>query len=189
MTHKLTFAALALAAATAAQAEPTTYQIDPSHTFVTFEVVHYGTSTVRGRFDKKEGTVQFDRAAKTGKVELTIDIASISTGVEAFNGQLVGERWFKATEFPSATFTGDKFGFTGDKVCEVAGTLTFMGKSNPVVLEASNFNCYLNPLVKREVCGGDFSVTIQRSQYGMTQGLPNIPDTVRLVVQVEAVKQ
>ena len=107
MTHKLTFAALALAAATAAQAEPTTYQIDPSHTFVTFEVVHYGTSTVRGRFDKKEGTVQFDRAAKTGKVELTIDIASISTGVEAFNGQLVGERWFKATEFPSATFTGD----------------------------------------------------------------------------------
>jgi polyisoprenoid-binding protein YceI len=44
-------------------------------------------------------------------------------------------------------------------------------------------------MLKREVCGGDFETTIQRSQYGMTYGLLGHPDNVRLVIQVEAVKQ
>jgi polyisoprenoid-binding protein YceI len=64
-----------------AQARGATYAIDPTHTFVSFEVSHFGTSTNRGRFDKKEGTVQFDRAAKTGRVEITIDMTSINSGV------------------------------------------------------------------------------------------------------------
>ena len=71
---KTLIAAALLAAAGFAQAQSATYAIDPTHTFVTFEASHFGTSTLRGRFDKKEGTVQFDRAAKTGKVEITIDM-------------------------------------------------------------------------------------------------------------------
>ncbi|MBE0474256.1 YceI family protein [Rhodoferax sp.] len=55
------------------QAQAASYAIDPAHTYVTFEISHFGTSTNRGRFDKKEGKVEFDRAAKTGKVETTID--------------------------------------------------------------------------------------------------------------------
>jgi polyisoprenoid-binding protein YceI len=58
-----------------------------------------------------------------------------------------------------------------------------------VTLKATTFNCYDNPMLKREVCGGDFETTIKRSQWGMTYGLPGIPDDVRLVIQVEAVKQ
>ena len=173
----------------AAQAQSASYAIDPGHTFVTFEVLHFGTSTARGRFDKKEGTVQFDRAGKTGKVDITIDMASINTGVAAFNTHLIGEDFFNTAKFPTAKFTSDKFSFAGDKVSEVSGTLTLMGKSNPVTLKAANFNCYENPRLKREVCGGDFETTILRSQYGMGYGLPNIPDSVRLTVQIEAVKQ
>lgn len=173
----------------AAQAQSASYAIDPGHTFVTFEVLHFGTSTARGRFDKKEGTVQFDRAGKTGKVDITIDMASINTGVAAFNTHLIGEDFFNTAKFPTAKFTSDKFSFAGDKVSEVSGTLTLMGKSNPVTLKAANFNCYENPRLKREVCGGDFETTLLRSQYGMGYGLPNIPDSVRLTVQIEAVKQ
>ena len=173
----------------AAQAQSASYAIDPGHTFVTFEVLHFGTSTARGRFDKKEGTVQFDRAGKAGKVELTIDIASVSTGVGPLNEHLKSKDFFNAAEFPTAKFVADKFSFAGDKVSEVAGTLTMLGKSNPVVLKASNFNCYNSPMLKREVCGGDFETTIQRSQYGMSYGLPGIPDNIRLLVQVEAIKQ
>ena len=54
--------------ATAVQAAPATYAIDPTHTFATFEIDHFGASTNRARFDKKEGTVQLDKAAKTGKI-------------------------------------------------------------------------------------------------------------------------
>jgi polyisoprenoid-binding protein YceI len=133
MRHTLlALAAIATLSAGAAQAESATYAIDPSHTFVTFEIGHMGTSTNRGRFDKKEGTVQLDVAGKSGKVDLT----------------------------------------------------------NPVTLKASNFNCYQNPMLKREVCGGDFDTTIQRSQWGMTWGANyGFPDAVHLIVQVEAVKQ
>ena len=188
--HILAVATAALAClAGAAQAQSASYAIDPGHTFVTFEVLHFGTSTARGRFDKKEGTVQFDRAGKTGKVDITIDMASINTGVAGFNTHLSGKDFFNATEFPTAKFTSDKFSFAGDKVSEVSGTLTLLGKSNPVTLKAANFNCYENPRLKREVCGGDFETTILRSQYGMNYGLPNIPDSVRLTVQIEAVKQ
>jgi polyisoprenoid-binding protein YceI len=62
----LTLAAAALMAG-AAHAETATYAMDPTHTFATFEIGHFGTSTNRGRFDKKEGSVQLDRAARTGK--------------------------------------------------------------------------------------------------------------------------
>ena len=55
-----------LGAVGVAQAAPATYVIEPTHTFVTFEAKHFGTSTNRGRFDKKSGTVVLDREAKTG---------------------------------------------------------------------------------------------------------------------------
>jgi polyisoprenoid-binding protein YceI len=176
-------------AAPAAYATPVTYAIDPSHTFVTFEALHFGTSTNRGRFDKKQGSVVLDRVAKTGKVELTIETASVNTGVGPFDKHLIGPDFFETEIFPTATFVGDKFSFSGDKVTAVAGTLTLLGKSQPVTLKASNFNCYDHPRLKREVCGGDFETTIQRSQWGMGYGLPAIPDNVRLLIQVEAVRQ
>ncbi|WKB51539.1 YceI family protein [Eleftheria terrae] len=187
---KTLLAAALLSSVIAAQAEPVTYSIDPSHTFVTFEVVHFGTSTNRGRFDKKEGTVQIDRAAKTGKVELTLETDSINTGVAPFNKHLQSKDFFNTAEHPTAKFVGDKFTFDGDKVTAVSGTLTLLGKSQPVTLKANRFNCYQSPMLKREVCGGDFETTIQRSQWGMTY-LLNMgqPDDVRLLVQVEAVKQ
>ena len=87
-------------------------------------------------------------------------------------------------------FVADKFSFAGDKVSEVTGQLNMLGKTNPVMLKATNFNCYVNPPLKREVCGGDFETTIQRTQWGMGWGLNyGISDAVKLVVQVEMVKQ
>jgi polyisoprenoid-binding protein YceI len=88
------------------------------------------------------------------------------------------------------SFSADKFSFNGDKVSEVAGSLTMLGKTLPVVLKATNFNCYDHPMLKREVCGGDFETTIMRSDWGMKWGIDfGIPDKVKLLIQVEAAKQ
>ena len=179
----------AILATCAGLAQANTYSVDPTHTFVTFEAKHFGTSTLRGRFDKKEGTVSLDKAAKTGKAEITLDTTSISTGVGPLDGHLKSKDFFNAAEFPAAKFVGEKFTFSGDKVTSVEGTLTMHGKTNPVTLSATNFNCYTNPMLKREVCGGDFETTIKRSEYGVKYGLPGIPDDIRLLIQVEAVKQ
>ena len=190
MKTLLATAALALlAAAGSAQAQPATYAVDPTHTFVTFEALHFGTSTNRGRFDKKEGTIEFDRAGKTGKIDISIDMASISTGVAPFDSHLKSKDFFDVANHPTARFVASGLVFDGSNVSQVTGTLTMLGKTGPVVLKASRFNCYPHPFVKREACGGDFETTIQRSQWGSTYGLPGIPDNVRLLVQVEAIRQ
>jgi len=190
-TLSLIAAAAALAgAAGAARAEAATYAIEPTHTYVTFEISHFGTSTNRGRFDKKEGSVTIDRAAKTGKAEITIDTTSINTGSDGFNKHLKSADLLNTEKNPTAKFVGDKFTFNGDKVAEIAGTLTLNGKTNPVVLKAQNFNCYMSPMIKKEVCGGDFDTTIVRSQYDIKFGLDwGFPDNVHLVIQVEGIKQ
>jgi polyisoprenoid-binding protein YceI len=187
--HK-TLIAAALAAAGFAHAESATYSIDPTHTFVVYEANHFNTSTLRGRFDRKEGSVQVDRAAKTGSADITIDAASVSTGVGPLDGHLKSKDFFNVGETPSVKFVGDKFAFTGDKVSAVSGSLTMLGKTVPVTLTATHFNCYTNPLLKAEVCGGDFETTIARSQWGMEYGVSKgLPDQIRLLIQVEAVKQ
>ncbi|NVO05704.1 MAG: polyisoprenoid-binding protein [Rhodoferax sp.] len=186
----LAVAATAALFASAAQAEVATYAFDPAHTYVTFEIGHFGTSTNGGRFDKKEGTAQLDKASKSGKVDVTIDTTSINTGFDAFNKHLQSADLFDATKYPTIKFVGDKFTFTGDKVSAISGNLTLLGKTQPVTLKANQFNCYVNPMVKREVCGGDFETTIDRTQFGMAYGIDwGFPKDVKLVIQVEAIKQ
>ncbi len=186
----LAVAATAALFTSVAHAENATYAFDPSHTYVTFEIGHFGTSTNRGRFDKKEGTAQLDRAAKTGKVDVTIDTTSVNTGFDAFNKHLQSADLFDAAKYPTIKFSGDKFTFTGDKVSSIAGNLTLMGKTQPVTLKANQFNCYTSPMLKREVCGGDFETTLDRTAFGMNFGIDwGFPKDVRLVIQVEAIKQ
>ncbi len=182
--------AFALLAAGAAQAEPVSYRLDPTHTFVTFEALHRGLSTVRGRFDRKEGTVRIDREAKAGQVDVTFETASVSTGVPALDRRLQEADLFASAEHPQARFVADRLRFADGKVSEVSGELTLAGRTNPVTLKATGFNCYFNPLFKREVCGGDFEAVVRRSQWNLGPGLGDlVPDEIRLLVQVEGVRQ
>lgn len=183
-------AAVATMFAGAAQAQSANYAIDPTHTFVTFEISHFGASVNRARFDKKEGTVQFDRAGKTGKVEISFDATSVNSGTPAFDKHLQSPDLFNAAAHPTIKFVSDKFVFKGDNVSEVTGQLTLLGKTAPITLKANQFACYQSPMLKREVCGGDFETIIDRSVFGMNYGIEwGFPKNVRLLVQVEAVKQ
>ena len=183
-------AAAALPLLATAPAQAATYAIDPAHTFTMFEIGHFGASVNRGRFDKKEGSVQLDKAAKAGKVEISFDTTSINSGTPAFDKHLQSADLFNAAQHPKISFVSDKFVFNGDKVSEVSGQLTLLGKTGPVTFKANQFNCYQSPMLKREVCGGDFEATIDRTQWGMNYGVDwGFAKNVRLVVQVEAVKQ
>ena len=183
-------AAVATMFAGAAQAQSANYAIDPTHTFVTFEISHFGASVNRARFDKKEGTVQFDRAGKTGKVEISFDATSVNSGTPAFDKHLQSADLFNAAAHPTIKFVSDKFVFKGDNVSEVTGQLTLLGKTAPITLKANQFACYQSPMLKREVCGGDFEATIDRTQWGLNYGLPMVAGKeVRVIATVEAVKQ
>ncbi len=165
------------------------YEVEPHHTFVTFEVVHNGTSTTRGRFDTVEGRVAFDRDARSGQADIRIDTGSVDSGSDPFDEHLRNPDFFDVAKFPDARFQSSDFIFDGDRLAAVRGRLTLLGVTHDVELQAERFNCYRNARIDREVCGGDFRTEIQRSQWGMKFGLPGIPDTVRLVIQIEAIRQ
>jgi polyisoprenoid-binding protein YceI len=199
MTKRLALVALCLAAgaATAQQTAPAGvaaadapgYALDPTHTFVHWEVVHMGTSTIRGRFDRSVGNVQFDAKAQRLDVGISIDTASVNSGVKVLDTLLRGDSMLAISANPQAYFTARGARFEGEVPREIRGEFTLRGISQPLTLKALRWNCGLNPLFRREVCGGDFEAQIDRSAFGITHSLPFVADRVRLLIQVEAIKQ
>lgn len=167
---------------------PPTYDLDAGHTFVHWEVLHMGTSTTRGRFDRLSGVVQFDAASQQVDVSITAETGSVNTGLEAFDKVMRSARLLAAEEHPKAYFTARRGRWEGAELRELFGEITMRGISRPMTLRALRFKCGLNPMFRREVCGGDFEVVFKRSDFGMTLALPLVADDVRLLVQVEGVR-
>lgn len=163
------------------------YQIDPGHTQVQWEVGHLGTSTLRVRFDKLDGSIVFDAAAQQLEVGIRVDTASISSGSPGFDKVLRGGQLFAVQEHPVAWFVAKRATFEGEVPRLVHGEITVRGVMQPLTLTATRWRCGFNPLFGREVCGGDFEAEVRRSEFGMTLALPLVDDTVRLRIAVEAV--
>lgn len=183
--------ALAIASALAAfsaWADVETFNIDPRHTFPAYEIGHMGYSFQRGRFNRTQGRITLDTAAKTGSVEVSIETASVSTGVEKLDEHLRGEDFFDSKNFPQMTFKSTDLAFDGDRVRRARGTLTINGVSKPVTFDVTFFKCAVNMMIMRKVCGADMTANIRRSDFGMKYGLPMLADEVLLRVNVEAIK-
>ncbi len=166
------------------------YKLDPMHTNARFNIDHFGTSTNHGGFYNIEGVATFDPAKQVGAIEVVIPVATLNTGTPEFAGHMKTADIFDAEKFETITFKSTEWVFDGNKPTEIKGDLTMMGKTNPITLKATKFNCYDNPMVNAEVCGGDFSATIDRTQWGINFLVDaGIPKEVDLQIQVEAVKQ
>ena len=180
---------LLCALAAPARAEPVVYTLDPAHSFVNFELRHFGTSTIRGRFGPVDGSVTLDRAAASGSVSVTIATASVSTGLRVFDARIREPDLLASAEFPQASFVAERFRFDGERLAEVRGEFTLRGVTLPLSLFARHFACEEREAARREVCGGDFETEISRSAFGAGFGLPFVGDRVRLLVQVEGIRR
>jgi polyisoprenoid-binding protein YceI len=170
-------------------AEPQGYTLDPTHSFVAFELLHFGTSTIRGRFGPIQGRVLIDAAARSGHLGIEIDTASASTGVSLLDARVRGSEMLDAAQFPKAYYVAKGFSFDAQGgVTSVRGEFTLRGISRLLELTAQRYRCYPSPLFGREVCGGDFSGEINRSEFGISHSVPFVSDRVRLLVQVEGVR-
>lgn len=175
-------------AAASAPANSTAWRLDPTHSFVHFEVLHFGASTLRGRFGPLNGELSLDRAARAGRVQVVVPTAAVSTGLPVLDARLREPDMLSAEAHPQAYFIAERFEFEPQgNVTSVLGEFTLRGTSQPLTLKAQRFRCYLNPLFRREVCGGDFEGELVRSSFGITHSLPFVADKVRLLVQVEAI--
>jgi len=175
--------------AQAVQAEPARYRFDPTHTFAHFELTHFGTSTIRGRLGPLNGEVEIDRSARRGRVQVEIDTSLASTGVSVLDARMREPDMLSVQAHPKAYLVAERVEVDeAGKVKSLRGEFTLRGVSLPLTLTAVRFNCYTSPLLRREVCGGDFEGQFSRGAAGITHSLPFVSDTVRLLVQVEAIR-
>jgi len=178
----------ALFAASFAHAAPVTYEIDPSHTFPSFEADHMGMSVWRGKLNKNTGTVVYDKATATGNVDIQMDLASIDFGLDALNNWAKGEQFFNTAKNPSATFKGRFEGNNNGIPAKLVGELTLNGRTKPMTLAIHQLKCMPHPMFKRDWCGADASGTFNREDFGLIAGKDyGFKMNVDLRIQVEAV--
>lgn len=182
--------AASVLAGTAAVAAPVKYNIDPAHTYPSFEADHMGgLSTWRGKFNATSGTVTVDKEAGTGSVEVKIDTTSIDFGHDKMNTHTKSPDMLDVEKFPTATYTGKLVNFKNGAPTEVDGTLELRGVSKPVKLKISQFLCKQHPMTKKDVCGADASGTFNRDDFGVSYGKQmGFKQDVTLRIQVEAAK-
>ena len=186
---KISAALAILAASTASFAAPETSAIESTHTFPSFSYAHMGLSTQISKFTKTSGTVVLDAVAKTGSVDVTIDMTSVETGVAVFNGHIQGDGFLDTAKFPTATFKSTKVVFDGDKPAAIEGNLTIKGVTKPVTLKVTHFVTKDHPMMKKPAMGADASVVIKRSEFNAGKYVPAVGDDVTITISLEAIKQ
>jgi len=189
MKYALPVAMLALVTGSALAA-PVTYNVDPNHTFPSFEADHFGGLSVwRGKFDKSSGTIAYDKEKGAGTVDITIDAASIDFGHPKLNEHAKSAEMFDVAKFPTATFKGTLAKFKDGAPTEVEGEFTLHGVTKPLTLKINSFKCLVNPMIKKEVCGADASATLNRSDFGVSYGDKfGFKQEVKLQIQVEGIR-
>ena len=185
------FPAVLLAASFAAPAfaAPETFVIDDSHTYPRFSWNHLGFSTQVARFNDTTGKVVFDRQAKTGSVDIVIDMKSVDTGFATFDEHIQAEDFFHTAKYPTATFKSTKVEFQGDKPSKIHGDLTIKGVTKPVTLTVTSFQAMPHPMQKKDAIGADAYTVIKRSEFNAGKYAPHVSDEVRIDIGIEAIKE
>jgi polyisoprenoid-binding protein YceI len=165
------------------------YNIDPGHTYPSFEADHLGLSFWRGKFTKTTGKVVLDRGSSAGgSIDITIDASTIDFGHAKMNENARGKDMFNVEQFPTVTYKSRALKFDGEKLVAVEGDMTLLGVTKPMPLKVTHFKCAMHAMLKREVCGVDASARFDRSDYGLSYGVPRFSPEVKLQIQAEAIR-
>ena len=170
-----------------ALADGQAYKFDPNHTEVLFSYRHLGLSHAYGQFKKVDGTVTINREAPAESiVDVTIDVASVDSGVDKFDEHLKAADFFDVKQFPTMTFKSTKVEKTSDEKFKVTGDLTIKGKTVPTILDVTLLADQKHPM-KPEVQVAAFSArtTIKRSEFGMGKYVPLTSDEVSIIIETE----
>ena len=185
--NRIVLASMAALVGASAFAAPVTFNIDPAHTFPSFEADHFGgLSTWRGKFDATSGKVVYDKDAKSGSIEVTVDMTSVDFGMPKLNEHAKSDQIFDVAKYPTAIYSGKFTKFSGSTPTEAQGTLTMHGVTKPVTLTIDSFKCMQNPMNKKEVCGANATATFNRADFGVNYGDKfGFKQEVKLQIQVE----
>src|ERR1700732_5432362 len=112
--NRIVLASIAALISASAFAAPVTYILDPTHTYPSFEADHMGGLSVwRGKFDKSSGKVVYNKDAKSGSIDVSVDMSSVDFGMPKLNEHAKSAEIFDVAKFPTATFSGKFTKFNG----------------------------------------------------------------------------
>ena len=151
-----------------------------------WHINHLGFSTQTGKW-YAHGTLALDKEKPANdKVNVTINIADLVTGIAELNKHLEGKLFFDAAQFPVATFVSDKVNVTGKDTAKVHGILTIHGVSKPVTLNVKLNKVGMSVVTNKMTAGFSATTKIKRSDFGINEFLPDLGDEVKLDIEVEA---
>lgn len=157
-----------------------TYAADPQHTQVAWRINHFGFSEYDGIFGNATGTLTLDPAKPAvASVAIEVPVSGLVTTVAALDTHLKSPDFFDAAKFPMVTFKSTRIIAKGTNAT-IVGLLTLHGVTKPVTLVAHLIGAGANPRSKVATIGFAATTTIKRSDFGMTQYLPALGDTVEL---------
>ena len=185
-----TFCSLLLSLGTETQAKIETYEIDPSHTYPSFEADHMGgLSLWRGKINSTTGEITIDTELNTGQVTVVMDMKTIDFGHQKMNDHAKRDDMFDVENYPNATFEGKLVEFVNKAPTKVTGQLTLRGVTQPLTLEIKTAKCMLHPFKLKQVCGATAEGTIMRDDFGIDYAkFMGFDMKVSLRISVEAIK-
>lgn len=178
------------------QTDTTTWQIDPAHTSVQFEVKHMMFAKVRGRFDAVEGMIELgaDELTDASRVDAVIDASSVDTGQAQRDDHLRSADFFDVERFPEIRFESRTVRRLEKGRLSVTGNLTIHGNTREVVLDVSESGRGRDPWGNERI-GFSAKTTIDRRDFGLTwnQGLETggilVGHSVGIELEIQAVRQ
>ncbi|MCW4384747.1 YceI family protein [Salinibacterium sp. SYSU T00001] len=169
-----------------------TWQIDPTHSTISFSVKHLMISKVRGTFEKFSGTIVTAENPAESSIEATIEIASVNTNQPDRDNHLRTNDFFKADEFPTMTFRSTDFDVDGDDFT-VTGDLTLRGVTKSVTLKGE-FGGIITNGYGQTVAAASATTKINRHDFGVSwnaaleAGGMTLGDEVTISLELQAVK-
>src|SRR5215212_5864774 len=120
-----------------ATAVPTgTWNIDPAHSSVEFQVKHLGIATVKGHFSQFEGALEIGAEGIPAKAYGSVKVDSVDTREEQRDAHLRSPDFFDAENHPELTFTSTAIEPVDEDTFTVTGDLTIHGVTQAVTLDA-----------------------------------------------------
>lgn len=186
-TLTLTCALLMLCgASTALGAQPETWTVDPVHSTAQFTARHFGIVPVIGTMPIAKASVQLNAGSQIPiGISAELDASKLDTHNDRRDGDLRSAHFFNVAATPEIRFVSTKIEGTDPKHFTIAGDLTMHGETHPVVLNAQVIASGKSPRGQSIIAYGA-SVTIDRTQWGMTYGPIVVGNSVDISLSVEA---
>jgi polyisoprenoid-binding protein YceI len=173
---------------------PGKFEIDPAHTRVGFVARHMMVSKVRGGFTSATGSIVVTEDPLESHVDVSIDAASIDTGVADRDGHLRSPDFLNVEQWPALTFKSKRVvGLSGGEF-KLVGDLTIRDVTREVELDVEFEGLAKSPW-GQEVIGFSATTEIDREEFGITwnQALETggvlVGKKVKIEIGAEAVRQ